>query len=587
MTIVGTVHLKPNLWLYVWKLLRLRIVILISGFRRAKLRRKIGMVFLGLLFLGFLGFIFFISWMLLKFLQSPDLVQFIGNMLPLLEIVPTLILGGAFLGILITSFGVLLQALYLAGDMDFLLSAPIPIRSVFIAKLLQAILPNFSLICLFSLPVLYGLGVANHYNILYYPLVLAILIALALAAAGISGLLVMLVVRIFPARRVAEVLGFVGAILSFLCSQSGQLARFSQFSQDQATQALGMVSHINQPWSPITWAGRGLVDLGVGRWSTAAAYLILTLGLAGVIFYGALITAERLYYSGWASMQGVMRKKKVVRVTQPSRPAITRTLTTPIARLVPPAVRAILKKDFLVLRRDLRNMSQLVTPLIIGIIYAFMFIRSGGEPPPGRGDAPTWMMDIMRNIMVYGNVGLSLFVGWMLLGRLAGMGFSQEGKQYWIIKTAPVSVTKLIVSKYLVAFLPVLGLGWIFLIGISLLQHVSVSLLLFSIPVVALSIAGNAGINLTFGIVGANMAWEDPRHMQKSGSGCLGGLAVMVYLPISLLLFFGPPIAAKALEAPEVVGQITGLVVGGVFSLACAIIPLWLVRNRVIRLGEA
>jgi hypothetical protein len=111
-------------------------------------------------------------------------------------------------------------ALYLAGDMDFLLSTPIPIRAVFISKLLQAILPNFGLICLFALPMLYGLGASLGYQWLYYPLVLTLLAVLALAAAGIASLLVLFIVRIFPARRVAEVLGFVGAIFH-CCSRPG------------------------------------------------------------------------------------------------------------------------------------------------------------------------------------------------------------------------------------------------------------------------------------------------------------------------------------------------------------------------------
>jgi hypothetical protein len=82
--------------------------------------------------------------------------------------------------------------------MEFLLSTPVPIRAVFVAKLLQAVLPNFSLILLFGLPVLFGLGASR---------VIRFCITacadrdgvLALAAAGLSSLLVMLVVRVFPA----------------------------------------------------------------------------------------------------------------------------------------------------------------------------------------------------------------------------------------------------------------------------------------------------------------------------------------------------------------------------------------------------
>ena len=125
------------------------------------------------------------------------------------------------------------------------------------------------------------------------------------------------------------------------------------------------------------------------------------------------------------------------------------------------------------------------------------------------------------------------------------------------------------------------------LLLIWLLQKASISILLYSLPVVALSLAGNAGINLTFGILGANMNWEDPRRMQGGGSSCLGGLATMLYLPLGMLLFFAPPILAEVAEVPAILGQLAGLAIGGAFSLLCAVLPLWAVSKRVARLGEA
>ncbi|MGW8250356.1 MAG: putative ABC transporter permease subunit, partial [Anaerolineales bacterium] len=163
-------------------------------------------------------------------------------------------------------------------------------------------------------------------------------------------------------------------------------------------------------------------------------------------------------------------------------------------------------------------MSQLVTPLILGVVYAFMLLRGGGEPPAGRGEAPPVFMDVLGNLMVYGNVGISLFVSWSLLSRLAAMGFSQEGKNYWMLKSAPISRTKLIVSKYLVAFLPTLALGVGFLLVISLVQSTGLGVLMFSLAAVALTIAGTAGLNLAFGVVGANFEWEDPRRISQGSA---------------------------------------------------------------------
>jgi ABC-2 type transport system permease protein len=466
--------------------------------------------------------------------------------------------------------------------MDFLLATPVPIRAVFISKLLQAILPNFSLILLFALPILYGLGAARGYNLLYYPLVLFMLAALALAAAGLSSLLVMAVVRVFPARRVAEVLGLVVGVSSFLCSQSGQLANMNDVSSQQAAAALDALQQINSPWSPLAWAGRGLVALGEGRWLPGGGLALLALSLAAGAFYLSLVTAERLYYTGWASLQSTSRRKKTP-VRTAERPA---ALLWP-ERLVPPAVRAVIVKDFLVLRRDLRNLSQIITPLILGVIYAFALLRRGGEPPAGRGEAPAWFMAIAKNLMLYGNIGISLFVSWTLLSRLAGMGFSQEGKSYWLIRIAPVSPRKLAAAKFLVAYLPALALGWGFMLAISLLQGASLGTLVYGLAAVALTIAGTTGIYLAFGITGANMEWEDPRKMVSGGSGCLGALVTLVYLVLALLLFFGPAVGVELLGWPAWIGQAIGLALGAAASLFCAIVPTSLVLKQIPRLGES
>lgn len=241
----------------------------------------------------------------------------------------------------------------------------------------------------------------------------------------------------------------------------------------------------------------------------------------------------------------------------------------------------------MVLRRDVRNMSQLVTPFIIGIVYFVMLLRGGNKGLDLSDQTPALVEELLKNMRVYASVGLSLFVGWMLLGRLAGMGFAQEGRNYWLLKSAPVSVGKLIAAKFLVAYLPTVFLCGGFLLITMLIEQPGVDTILFALPATSLSIAGNAGINLAFGITGANMNWEDPRHMQRGTSSCLGALASMLYLPIGLFLFFGPPIATSAFDLSEPAGKLTGLVLGGVFSLVCATLPLWLVQKRVERLGES
>src|SRR5450759_1004387 len=360
----------------VWKLIRLRLLISFNGCKHARLIRKILTCIAILGLLAFARIIWLFSWILLDFLRSPELAKYVGtDVTPFLQAMPVLIFTALFLGILLSSFGVLLQALYLSGDMDFLLSSPVPIRAVFVTKLLQAVLPNFGLIALFGLPVLYGLGLAGHYSILYFPLVILTMVALALAAAGLSALLVMLVARVFPARRAAEILGFVGAMLALTCSQAGNIynsfGHSTNVSGAQVSNMFSLLMRFNRRLLRRNCAGQGLVALGEGRWLAGLLLVALTLGLSTVLFMFALGTAERLYYSGWAGMQVVARKKKKARSIRPvssvpaSLPAAAVVEGIPalgLGRILPAPIRGIIWKDFLLLRRDLRNLSQLISP---------------------------------------------------------------------------------------------------------------------------------------------------------------------------------------------------------------------------------
>ena len=574
-----------NLIASVWKLLRLRLIIIISGFRRARLRNKIGMILVGVFLLALMVGAFALSFLVLTALRSPQFTQIISDPDGFFDSIPVLVVSISFVVILITSFGLLLQALYLAGDMDFLLSSPLPMRAVFLSKQMQAILPNYGLVLLVGLPVLFGLGIARDYSLLYYPMVIIVLTLMAFAAAGIASLVVMVVVRLFPARRVAEVLGFFVAVISILCSQSRLLANFADISGEQTTQALTLLSQMNSPFSPLAWAGGSLSAIGQRNWLPGAGLLAITIGVGVIIILISLNAAERLYFSGWASVRTSPRRRRRERRRASQSPTGS-LVTASIKRLLSAQVQAILIKDLLVLRRDLRNMSQLVTPLIIGIVYAVMLIRGGDEAPTGRGEAPAVLMEVLNNLALYANVGISLFIGWSLLSRLAGMSFSLEGKQYWLLKTAPVSTRRLVTGKFLVAYLPTLILCWAFLLIISILQQVSLNSLAYSLVVVALSVAGVTGLNLALGVIGANFEWEDPRRIAQGALGCLGALATGLCLLVCMLFFYGPPVTFELLDLSSGTGFLIGLVSGSIVCLSLVIIPLWLVRQRIPRLAE-
>jgi ABC-2 type transport system permease protein len=582
-----TIGSQPdNLWFYVLKLIRLRWMIIARGFKHAKPLRKALTLLIGLLILASFVGSYLLTTFLLNLVDSPLVIESGVNLDGFVHAIPALIVSGGFLGILLFSFGVLLQGLYLANDMDFLLLTPIPIRAVFLTKLLEAILPNFILVIVFGLPVLFSLGAYGGYSILYFPLVLVALAFLSLAAAGISGLMVMAVVRILPAKRVAEGLTFLAAILFIVLSQWTNLTGidFRSLSSEQISMGTQVLSALNTTWSPLAWVGRGLVDVGEGRWLSGIFSLALTSGLSGGIFWVVMAAAERLYLSGWASIRTSTQHKKTRLAVD--RRAMNNVSVTIFRQLLPPAVQAIVLKDFKELRRDISNLSQVIKPLVLGIIFAVMLLSRGTEPPVVEGEGPALFMVLFQSVLAYGSTVLSLFVGWMVLINLALISFSMEGKSYWILKTAPVSAGKQLAAKFLIAYLPALILGWLFLTGMALIQKAPPSILLYGFPLIALILAGLDGIILAMGVRAANLDWTDPRHMSDNITVTLGMIAGFLYLVVALLLFFAPLIGLPLLGIMQGSGQVIGLLAGGTFALACMILPLVAVKDRVGRIGE-
>jgi hypothetical protein len=257
-----------------------------------------------------------------------------------------------------------------------------------------------------------------------------------------------------------------------------------------------------------------------------------------------------------------------------------------LARLFPKPVRAILIKDWLLYRRDLRNASRMVTPLILGVVYAVSMLQSGGGLPEGRGEAPAWVMNILESVFVYADVGLAIFIGWMFAANIAGLGFSMEGKRYWMLKMAPLNSRTLLTAKFLTAYIPSLLVCAIYIIVLQVFKGASLWSMAVGLLAVAAIMAGLVGIHLAFGVAGARFDWDNPNEVGRT-VGCFGGLAGMLYAGLCFALFAAPAILAGMLQLPVVLGQMVGLVLGVGAGLAGALIPLALVEKRVATLMEA
>jgi hypothetical protein len=218
--------------------------------------------------------------------------------------------------------------------------------------------------------------------------------------------------------------------------------------------------------------------------------------------------------------------------------------------------------------------------VILGVVYSLLLFRGGSSSPGGDLAGPEGLF------LAYSSVGMSLFVGWMLLAWLAGTAFSREGRSYWMVKAAPVGPGQLLVAKFIVAYVPALVLAAAITVVIAFVRQLTFAELAYSMVASALSLAGMAGILLALGVLSANFAWDDPRRMGGGAMGCFGQLLAMPYVPVAFGMFIGPIVVASWLGLSPVGGHLAGVVLGSTVALGSAYLPLRLVRDRVARLDE-
>lgn len=582
---------------YTFILLRSRWMIMWNSFMRGKLSRKIGVV-------AIIIFAALIAWGLYNLTAAVVHLFHSGQIADMLDLIqqnsrnqrnpnapppPQLDTEGLrhlnlstlpnifFVAILFTltfsSFATMLSVLYLSNDMEFLLAAPVPMRSVFLAKFITTLLGNSGLYLLIGLPALVGFGQGLGYNPIYYVLLPFVPLLLAMIPVGLGGLLVILLVRYMPARRLREILTVVGALIGasfYLISQLANV-RNSEIGGTVAAGGSRLLRYIDTPYLPSTWAGQALVSAGQSNWAGLALNLGLLL-VAGVsIFTISLLVAEEMYYSGWSNYATIASKP---RARIPAASA-TETRQSRLLNLVPPQLRALMVKDWKTTLRDPQNLTRIFMPLAFLIIFAIQGQQLSRNVPEQFSGAT-----------VLGTAVLALFVSSMVFSRFASASISREGKAFWMLRIAPISMQKVLMGKFLAVFLPFATLGIVLSVILNLLRNPSPTLILLSILYVVLGTAGITGIFLGIGAAYPRLDWDNPNRQTTFRAGCISPVAYIIFIALLSIFFVIPTGLAIFLPVAPYIGLIwlVCLLIAAAITAAVIWLPLTYAAGKLAQL---
>ena len=549
-----------SIWNAIIVITRARLLIARNTFWRGKLSRKIGLLAL-LMVLAFGAYgLYWLMGTAVRLFTSQDFFRLLeaaarrdpalglpaqvtrADVQPYLDALPSQALFAALVVLILTSFTTVLTSLYLSGDTDMLLAAPVPMRAVFVVKFFGGLIVPYLLLFGLLGPALLGYGQGLGYGPAFYAAAVLVLALLPLLPAGLGALLVMAVVRVVPARRAREIVSVIGGLFG------ASWYILNQFAPEVARSAasvrtLESLRRLDVPLLPSAWAGRALVAAGQGEWIALLAYGGLFVALSLVVFAGCLLLAERLYYEGWSNMASQGGKVRQKAKGKSQTPQALPFYLVPFTFYLPPESRAILYKDLRVFPRDLRNLQQLIFPLALTGIWTFRLLT--GESPAGGGRGA----ELARFLDAAGSAGISFFICLTISGALGGPSISREGRGFWLLRVAPISSWRLLLGKLVLAYLPFPTVGVLFVLFLSALQGSTPGELLRALALVLLAGLGVSSISLGMGAAFPRLDWENPRQQTTLRAGCLTPLLYILYVAVAVAVVFGSPALAMLLGA--------------------------------------
>jgi ABC-2 type transport system permease protein len=246
--------------------------------------------------------------------------------------------------------------------------------------------------------------------------------------------------------------------------------------------------------------------------------------------------------------------------------------------------RELIRKDLRVFFRDTTQWSQLILLAVLLMVYVFN-IRAlplfSGERVPFS----------LVTLVVFLNLGLGGFVLAAIAARFVFPSISLEGRQLWLLRSAPLDLRALVWSKYWIGTVPLLALAVVITFVTNRILQASPFMMAVSLGTTVCFTVAVAALALAIGVIYPQFETENAAQIPTSFGGLVFMMSSVCILALVITLEAGP--VANHLRAQHTGGAfrpIPGLLLalGAVVALCAGTTALALrVALRRLRALEA
>ena len=406
-------------------------------------------------------------------------------------------------------------SIYRSREMQFLLVAPLPWRTLFYSRFLDVMFfSSWSSVFLGS-PVLLAYGMVRHVPWEYYvaaalafPPFVAIPAAIGMA---IALLLVRAVPRLPRAALAALAIVLLGGAFAAFRARVGDTS-FRE-TVDLAP-VLELAGQAENAFLPSYWFTATVI--GAARGSSSEVRFHIALLLANAAFLTFLVgeLAQRVLYPGWATLVATSRRRLASR--SPRRVGM---LETAVGVFRGPT-RWLTLKDLRVFLRDPAQWSQFA--IFFGMLLLYIANMRGGTRGFSRAFWQSWITLL--------NTIAALLVLATLTTRFVFPLLSMEGRRFWILGQAPLARRQLVLQKFWlsVAFSAAITTALTVVSGLRLgLPPMPFAFSVFTVCAASVALSGLA---VGLGCLYPNFAEESPSRIVSGLGGTLTFILSTVYV---------------------------------------------------------
>ena len=436
-----------------------------------------------------------------------------------------------FFGLLIFSnILIALNTFFLSQDLNTIHATPVSLGELFAARLMDTLLESSWMVLLFGIPILTAYGLVYKASILYYLGLISVIIPYLILAAALGVSLTMFLVLIFPAQRTRDILFLLSILIIILLYFLFRFMKPERLVDPEAFasvvtyfRALGSPA---SPYLPSSWATEAVWPLLRPSMTSSVFYqgFLWTSALASVVV--SAFVAYWVYPEGWSKSQETRRL--VVSRLFGLIPERANSKNGHDSQIL-----ALMGKDLKFFFRDNTQWSQLLLVFALIVVYLYNY----SVLPLERARMPTYYL---QNLIAFLNMGLAGFVLASVGVRFVFPAVSAEGFSFWIMQSAPLTIRRLLWSKFFFYLAPVLLLGLILTVASNELLNVS-PLISWLAPITIFAMVfGITALGVGMGAAFPNFKAENLTQVATGFGGLLYMILAMGFIAMVIVLEAGP-----------------------------------------------